>query len=156
MGWEDPQRRKWQPTPVPLPGKSHGRRNLVGCSPWGCKSWTRLSNFTFFLTPELKPTFSSLPQLVGSPDPHTVLHFSVSLQVGNQGRPSEHGHPADRHTHSGAVLLALASPRPLDFCLIFVPFTSGNKLPLLVQLFFRPLKPVPGRVGFIILKKNQI
>ena len=27
-------RRKWQPTPVLLPGKSHGRRNLVGCSPW--------------------------------------------------------------------------------------------------------------------------
>ena len=28
-------RRQWQPTPVLLPGKSHGRRNLVGCSPWG-------------------------------------------------------------------------------------------------------------------------
>ena len=27
--------RKWQPTPVLLPGKSHGQRNLVGCSPWG-------------------------------------------------------------------------------------------------------------------------
>ena len=26
-------RRKWHPTPVLLPGKSHGRRNLVGCSP---------------------------------------------------------------------------------------------------------------------------
>ena len=31
------QRRQWQPTPVLLPGKSHGRRSLVGCSPWGCK-----------------------------------------------------------------------------------------------------------------------
>ena len=29
------RRRQWQPTPVLLPGKSHGRRNLVGCSPWG-------------------------------------------------------------------------------------------------------------------------
>ena len=27
--------KQWQPTPVPLPGKSHGRRSLVGCSPWG-------------------------------------------------------------------------------------------------------------------------
>ena len=27
-------RRQWQPTPVLLPGKSHGRRSLVGCSPW--------------------------------------------------------------------------------------------------------------------------
>ena len=30
-------RRKWQPTPVFLPGKSHGWRNLVGYGPWGCK-----------------------------------------------------------------------------------------------------------------------
>ena len=29
------QRRQWQPTPVLLPRKSHGRRSLVGCSPWG-------------------------------------------------------------------------------------------------------------------------
>ena len=28
-------RRKWQPTPVFLPGESQGRRSLVGCSPWG-------------------------------------------------------------------------------------------------------------------------
>ena len=27
----------WQPTPVFLPGESHGRRSLVGYSPWGCK-----------------------------------------------------------------------------------------------------------------------
>ena len=30
------RRRRWHPTPVLLPGKSHGRRSLVGCSPWGC------------------------------------------------------------------------------------------------------------------------
>ena len=32
-----PWRRKWQPTPVFLPGKSHGQRHLVGYSPWGHK-----------------------------------------------------------------------------------------------------------------------
>ena len=32
-----PWRRKWQPTPVFLPGESHGQRNLVGYSPQGCK-----------------------------------------------------------------------------------------------------------------------
>ena len=32
-------RRKWQPIPVFLPGKSHGRRDLVGYSPWGRKEW---------------------------------------------------------------------------------------------------------------------
>ena len=45
-GWVDKQnevyihngrRRQWHPTPVLLPGKSHGRRNLVGCNPWGRK-----------------------------------------------------------------------------------------------------------------------
>ena len=29
------RRRQWHPTPVLLPGKYHGRRSLVGCSPWG-------------------------------------------------------------------------------------------------------------------------
>jgi len=32
-----PWRRKWHPTPVLLPGKSHGQRSLVGYSPWGRK-----------------------------------------------------------------------------------------------------------------------
>ena len=38
MNYETPglqQRRQWHPTPVLLPGKSHGRRSLEGCSPWG-------------------------------------------------------------------------------------------------------------------------
>ena len=37
LGSNDPpqRRRQWHPTPVLLPGKSHGRRSLVGCSPWG-------------------------------------------------------------------------------------------------------------------------
>ena len=30
------RRRQWQPTPGFLPGKSHGQRSLVGCSPWSC------------------------------------------------------------------------------------------------------------------------
>ena len=32
-----PWRRKWQPTPVFLPGESHGQRCLAGYSIWGCK-----------------------------------------------------------------------------------------------------------------------
>ena len=38
-----PWRRKWQPTPVFSPGKSHGQRSLAGYSPGVTKSWTRLS-----------------------------------------------------------------------------------------------------------------
>ena len=33
--WLSDRRRQWHPTPVLLPGESHGRRGLVGCSPWG-------------------------------------------------------------------------------------------------------------------------
>ena len=42
-----PRKRKWQPTPVFLPGESHGQRSLVYYSPWGSqKSWTQLSTHT--------------------------------------------------------------------------------------------------------------
>ena len=37
LGWEDPWRREWQPTPVFLPGESYGQRSLVGYSPRGHK-----------------------------------------------------------------------------------------------------------------------
>ena len=44
---EIPWRRKWQPTPVLLPGKFHGRRSLVGYTVHGVtESRTRLSDFT--------------------------------------------------------------------------------------------------------------
>ena len=33
--WDCLWRRQWHPTPVLVPGKSHGQRSLEGCSPWG-------------------------------------------------------------------------------------------------------------------------
>ena len=51
MTWIESWRKQWHPTPVLLPGKSHGQRSLVGCSPWGCKGLDMterlLSLFTF-------------------------------------------------------------------------------------------------------------
>ena len=41
------QRRQWHPTPVLLPGESHGQRSLVGGSPWGREELDTLSDFTF-------------------------------------------------------------------------------------------------------------
>ena len=45
-------RRQWHPTPVLLPGKSHGQRSLVGCSPWGCweSDMTEQLHFHFSLS----------------------------------------------------------------------------------------------------------
>ena len=37
LGWEDPWRREWLPTPVFWPGESHEQWNLAGYSPWGCE-----------------------------------------------------------------------------------------------------------------------
>ena len=49
LGWEDPLEKEIAPTPVLLPGKSHGWRSVVGYSPWGRKEpdMTSLSLFTF-------------------------------------------------------------------------------------------------------------
>ena len=46
------QGRQWHPTPVLLPGKSHGWRSLVGCSPWGGKEsdMTEWLHFHFSLS----------------------------------------------------------------------------------------------------------
>ena len=48
---EPPQkRRQWHPTPVLLPGKSHGRRSLVGCSPWGHKELDTTERLYFYFS----------------------------------------------------------------------------------------------------------
>ena len=44
------QRRQWHPTPVLLPGKSHGFRSLVGCSPRGRSDTTERLHFHFSLS----------------------------------------------------------------------------------------------------------
>ena len=53
------QRRKWQPTPVFLPGESRGQRILVGYNPWGRKELDTTERLT-----------------------HTQVHTAVLLAVG--------------------------------------------------------------------------
>ena len=53
------RRRQWQPTPVLLPGKSHGQRSLEGCSPWGCWGLDTTERLRFHfhaLEKEMQPT----------------------------------------------------------------------------------------------------
>ena len=52
------RRRQWHPTPVLLPGKSHGRRSLVGCSPWGREESDTTEQLHIF-----EPTFAGEPHL---------------------------------------------------------------------------------------------
>ena len=45
-----PWRRKWQPTPLFLPGKSHGQGSLVGYSPRGCRELDTTEQLTVQFT----------------------------------------------------------------------------------------------------------
>ena len=65
-------RRQWQRTPVLLPGKSHGRRILVGCSPWGCEE----SDMTERLIPAVQGTLKSL---LLEPKPKPMTAFLVTI-----------------------------------------------------------------------------
>jgi len=47
LGREGLLEKKWQPTPVFLPGKSHGGRSLVGYSPWGLRVRHERLHFLF-------------------------------------------------------------------------------------------------------------
>ena len=67
-----PWRRKWQPTPVCLPRKSHEQRNLANCSPWGYKEW----NMTEWLKQRQQVALSSL---------QVIESIKVSTCVANFG-----------------------------------------------------------------------
>ena len=45
--WLSSRRRQWHPTPALLPGKSHGRRSLVGYSPWGRRGSDKTERLPF-------------------------------------------------------------------------------------------------------------
>ena len=73
-----PWRRKWQPTPVFLPGKSHGQRSLVGYSPWGYKE----SGTTEWLSIHMHLTSRSGLKMAMS----SITHISmVGLFLGGSG-----------------------------------------------------------------------
>ena len=97
------RRRQWQPTPVLLPGKSHGRRSLVGCSPWSCKELDMTEWLLFHTLEKEMATQSSVLawRIIGTGEPggllsmgsHRVGHdwsdlaAAATLTSGNAGDP---------------------------------------------------------------------
>ena len=91
-----PWRRKWQPTPVFLPGESHGQRSLVGYSLWGLKesdTTEQLSAHTCILTKKF-PVGG--PQVIWCPAaflmPHSVpqMHKALIWQIQKRNKtPSD-------------------------------------------------------------------
>ena len=65
-----PWRRKWQPTPAFLPGKSHGQRSLVGYSPCVTKSQKQLSTHTHITCLDYSHCLWSFPALHTHPPTH--------------------------------------------------------------------------------------
>ena len=53
-------RRQWHPTPVLLPGESHGWRRLIGCSPWGHKESDTTGRVHFHALEKEMATHSSV------------------------------------------------------------------------------------------------
>ena len=60
-------RRQWQPTPVLLPGNSHGRRSLVGCSPWSREESDTTERLDFHFS------LSCIGEGIGTPLQHSCL-----------------------------------------------------------------------------------
>ena len=95
LGWKIPWRRKWQPTPVPLPGKPHGQKSLIGYSSWGRKEsdTTEGLHFHFFfikltrysVSGPFLPMWDSIhPGGLRSPNPFVPgvqLHQCLSLNL---------------------------------------------------------------------------
>ena len=76
-------RRKWQPTPVFLPGESHGQGSLVGYSPWGYK--------------ELDTTEQLSTQQLQSKHPYNHHPAKKLTIVNNQKSPLFPNHPPHHH-----------------------------------------------------------
>ena len=74
--------RQWHPTPVLLPGKSHGQRSLVGCSLWGHKELD--------MTEQLHFHFPALEKEIATPS--SVLAWRVPGTAEPGGLPSVGSH----------------------------------------------------------------
>ena len=100
--WKIPWRREWQPNPVFLPRKSHGKRSLVGCSPRGHKELDTIERLTQHSLPERMRGFPSSSAIEDPPanagDMGSVPGWGKSPGEGN-GSPLQDsclGNPKDR------------------------------------------------------------
>ena len=104
------RRRRWHPSPVLLPGKSHGWRSLVGCSPWGHEESDTTERLHFHFmhwrrkwhpTPVLLPGKSHGWRSLGGCSPwghkesdtteRLHFHFMTKLLSGEWGRAGRFG-----------------------------------------------------------------
>ena len=123
-------RRKWQPTPVFLPGEFYGQRSLVGSSPWGCKESDT--------TERLALTHSWCMCV------WVLSHFSQTLWLyGAQQAPLSTDSPG-KTTGEGCpvLLLGIFPAQGLNSCLLFLLHWRADCLPL----------AAPGKSDYVVVQ----
>ena len=133
-----PWRRKRQPTPVLLPGKSHGRRSLAGYSPWGREELdttdvTSLSLFTFMhWRRKCQPTPVFLPGESQGQDPGGLPSMG-SHRVGHNSRDLA----AAKLLINGAYSMRMCSG--FTMLCYFLLYSKVNWLRMCVCVYISPL-----------------
>ena len=119
-----PWRREWIPTPVFLPGESHGQRSLAGFSPWGCRESDMTEWHTHTQKPNRRRERIGGPQgLREEPQPHQryisdFLGDQVAKTLLSQGKCV--GSKPGQGTRSHMLQL-----RPGDVCMLLCPTLCG-------------------------------
>ena len=114
-------RRQWQPTPVLLPGKSHGQKSLVGCN-GVAESRTRLSDFTFTFH------FHALEKEMAAHS--SILAWRIPGMAEPGGLPSMGSHRV-RHDWSDLAAAACYIVGPWCLSILCTKFAFANpKLPI--------------------------
>ena len=126
-------RRRWHPTPVLLPGESHGWRSLVGCSPWGCEESDTAEWLHFHALEKEMATHSS------------VLAWRIPGTGEPGGLPSMGSHRVG-HDWSNFAAAAAAADYPLQ-----CRWTSSNQLKSWKEQKGLPSPTKLKRILFLIL-----
>ena len=105
-----PGRRKWKPTPVFLPGKFHGQKNLEGYGPWGCKEldMTKRTHVHTHFHPSAE-TLHLIIHVATFPTRFFNKHMMVSLQL-----------LSDTSSRVGVSQHSYPPPVADNFCLLFL------------------------------------
>ena len=121
LGW-DPLEKEIEPTPVPLLGKSHGWRSLVGYSPWGRKKLDTTERLLFFYKTQKiiiynlqEAFFTFLFFLQQSSKELIFSNLSINLFICfwlHHAEWQDLSSPTRDQTHTSAV--KVQSPQPLD------------------------------------------
>ena len=113
------RRRQWQPTPIILPGNSHGWRSLVGCSPWGRKELDTTEWLHFHFSPSCTGEGNGNPLQHSSLENPRVRHnwSDLAAEAATVILMVQLSHP---YMTSGKKQLWLYGPLLTKWCLCFL------------------------------------